>query len=116
MNKQEEINMLQRFIGDARQSEAGYLYDALVSLSVPFENAIRGDYPGDMAASSMLDNLRDLREQIDEKKAELKAMREECDKLQDTLDEKERNIAFAQKRFGIVKEAICDLDNYVRNR
>lgn len=65
MMKSEEIDLLQRMTREAGEAGAGYLHDALIALAVPFEAAVRSDFPGKLAAHNLLDNVRDLDARIE---------------------------------------------------
>jgi len=62
--KSEEIELLQQFTRDAGESGAGYLHDALIELAQPFEAAVASDFPGEIAVRNLIDQARDLRNDV----------------------------------------------------
>jgi hypothetical protein len=90
--KAEEIELLQRLTVQAREAGADYLHEALIALAAPFENAIRADFPGDMAVYSLLDTLRDLRKDILKENAALTEARQTLAKTQEETREAVRQL------------------------
>lgn len=62
--KNEEIQMLQEFTRLAGESGADYLHDALIELAQPFEAAVASDFPGEIAVRNLIDQARDLRNDV----------------------------------------------------
>lgn len=100
MSKNDEITLLQQFIVAAREQDAPYLYDALMALSIPFEHAIRSDFPGGEASQNAIDATRQarleiakLREEINQNRAELAKTKTEAQEAAWTLDRIRRETA-----------------------
>lgn len=73
MTKNQEIDLLQKMIVEAREKKAGYLYDTLMELAVYFENGIRSDFSGQLMTRRMIDAAKQAREDRDEKQKEMHA-------------------------------------------
>jgi chromosome segregation ATPase len=100
--KSEEIELLQQFTRAASESGAGYLHDALLELAQPFEAAVASDYPGEMAVRNLIDQARDLRNDIT-------ALREEIQDFLCVRDDLRRQIERDEERARSSRERLDDL-------
>lgn len=94
-----EIELLQRLTAQARLAGAEYLYAALVALAVPFENAIRSDFPGELAAADLQDSCRALREDIAALRAEAERLNGEIAAQRESLARGTRQLASIREHF-----------------
>jgi hypothetical protein len=94
--KAEEIHLLQTLIVQTREAGAGYLYDALVSLAVPFEDCVRSDFPGEMAAHRLIEAAREARKDLQKLTLEISTARETLRKTQEETAQAVREAARAK--------------------
>ena len=112
MTKSQEINMLQEMIVQAREKKAGYLYDALVALSVPFENAVTSDFPGEVPVREMIAHGRELRDEVNKLGKEKFQYENKIKELKQ--EEKDLNIRIGEAQHGLnkIRETASKLASY----
>jgi uncharacterized protein YlxW (UPF0749 family) len=96
--KSEEIELLQQFTRDAGESGAGYLHDALIELAQPFEAAVASDFPGQMAVRNLIDQARDLRNDITDLRQDVQDLLMERDDLRRQIDRDEERARLSRER------------------
>ena len=96
--KSEEIAMLQEFTRNAGDSGANYLHDALIELAQPFEAAVTSDFPGQMAVRNLIDQARDLRNDISALKQEVRELREVRYDLRNQIERNEARERSSRER------------------
>lgn len=112
MNKQSEIEMLDRFISQAREQNANYLYDTLMSLTGHFESAIRSDFPGEIATHALIEEVRALRGEQREILSELKETRRNKEKLESETRRKESYVKHAKNQLAEINAMARKLAEY----
>lgn len=105
--KNEEIQMLQEFTRLAGDSGAGYLHDALLEMAQPFEAAIASDFPGEMAVRHLIDQARDLRNDI-------ATLQQEVRDLLGARDDLRRQVGENETRLRVTRERLDDLRSEAR--
>lgn len=105
--KNEEIQMLQEFTRLAGESGADYLHDALIELAQPFEATVASDFPGEMAVRNLIDQARDLRNDI-------ATLQQEVRDLLGTRDDLRRQADENEIRLRITRERLDDLRTEAR--
>lgn len=105
--KNEEIEMLQEFTRLAGESGAGYLHDALIELAQPFEATVASDYPGEMAVRHLIDQARDLRNDI-------ATLQQDVRDLLGARDDLRRQVNETETRLRISRERLDDLRTEAR--
>ena len=88
--KAEEIALLQRLTVTAREAGADYLHEALIALAVPFERAIRSDFPGEMAVYDLMEASRAERDTLANLRREVSTAREDLRRAKDEAEQVRR--------------------------
>jgi len=109
--KTEEIDLLQRLTVQAREAGALYLYDALMALAMPFENAIRADFPGSAASLDAIHATRDARQEISGLKATISTEQNKLQELANKTSDTARSYHYAKQQLDDLKTAARRLIN-----
>jgi hypothetical protein len=109
--KTEEIALLQSFIAASREAGALYLYDALMALAMPFEHAIRSDFPGSAASLDAIHATRDARQEINGLKATISTEQNKLQELANKTSETARSYHYAKQQLDDLKTAARRLIN-----
>lgn len=96
--KSEEIAMLQEFTRTAGDSGADYLHAALIELAQPFEATVTSDYPGQMAVRNLIDQARDLRNDISDLRQEVRDLLGARDNLRRQIEQNEARERSSRER------------------
>jgi vacuolar-type H+-ATPase subunit I/STV1 len=100
LTKAEEVALLQRLTVTAREDGAEYLHEALIALAVPFESAIRSDFPGEMAVHDLLDASRAERDTLANLRREVATAREDLRRAIEEAKDAKRETARAQNELS----------------
>ena len=109
--KAQEIELLQRLIVQTREAGALYLYDALTALAMPFENAIRSDFPGSAASLDAIETTRAARQELNGLSATIAGERKRLQELESKTSETARSYHYAKQQLDEVKTAARRLIN-----
>lgn len=96
--KSEEIAMLQQFTRTAGDSGADYLHEALIELAQPFEAAVASDFPGQTAVRNLIDQARDLRDDIATLQQEVRDLLGARDNLRRQIEQNEARERSSRER------------------
>ena len=96
--KNEEIQLLQEFTRIAGGSGADYLHEALIELAQPFEATVASDYPGEMAVRTLIDQARDLRDDIATLQQEVRDLLGARDNLRRQIEQNEARERSSRER------------------
>lgn len=109
--KAEEIELLQRLTVQAREAGALYLHDALCALAVPFEHAVRSDFPGAAASQDAIDATRAARLQIANLNTEIQTAQKKLKELANQTSETSRSYYYAKQQLEDVRASARRLIN-----
>lgn len=104
MTKDQEIDLLNKFTGQANLAGAGYLTEALNELQPFFQSTIRSDFSGMMGTQRMIDCARHAREDQLESEKKAAQAREEKRELDREIRSLEGTKAACEQKIREISE------------
>ena len=100
-----------RFISEAKNTSALYLADTLEALLPHFENAVRTDYPGEMATEALRAEADMYRRDIEVLKTQVHERAQEVRDAKTNAEIAESRQRYAEQKIKEIQKAAKDIAN-----